>query len=146
MAVFPQFRKLKSRLQGQKIHSLGRVFWLSHRRLLTMSSRGPSSELSCSERPLVPVRLLIGTPVELEYSPPLMTLFNLNYLHKGAIPGGSEDKVSACKAGDSGSIPGLGRSPGEGNDNPLQCPCLENPMDRGAWRATVHGSRRVGHD
>ena len=51
----------------------------------------------------------------------------------------SEDKASACNAGDLGSIPGLGRSPGEGNGNPLQYSCLENPMDRGAWRATVHG-------
>ena len=55
------------------------------------------------------------------------------------FPGGSEDKVSACNAGDLGLIPGLGRSPGEGNGNPLQYSCLENPMDRGAWRATVHG-------
>ena len=45
-----------------------------------------------------------------------------------------------------GSIPGLGRSPGEGNDNPLQHPCLENPMDSGAWRATVRGDVRVGHN
>ena len=55
------------------------------------------------------------------------------------FPGGSESKESACNAGDPGSIPGLGRSPGEGNDNLLQYSCLENPMDRGAWRATVHG-------
>ena len=43
-------------------------------------------------------------------------------------------------------IPGLGRSPGEGNGNPLQYSCLENPMDRGAWRVTVHGVARVEHD
>ena len=55
------------------------------------------------------------------------------------FPGGSEDKTSACNAGDPGLIPGLGRSPGEGNDNPLQYSYLENPMDRGAWWATVHG-------
>ena len=55
-------------------------------------------------------------------------------------------KKSACSAGDPGSIPGLGRSPGEGNGNPLQYSYLENPMDRGAWRATVHGVTRVGHD
>ena len=55
------------------------------------------------------------------------------------FPGGSESKESACNAGDPGSIPGLGRSPGEGNDNLLQYSCLENPMDRGAWQATVHG-------
>ena len=55
------------------------------------------------------------------------------------FPGGSEVKASACNLGDLGSIPGSGRSPGEGNGNPLQYSCLENPMDRGAWWATVHG-------
>ena len=50
----------------------------------------------------------------------------------------SVGKQSACKAGDLGLIPGLGRSPGEGNGNPLQYSCLENPMNRGAWQATVH--------
>ena len=54
------------------------------------------------------------------------------------FPGGSEVKASACNAGDLGSIPGSGRSPGEGNGSPLQYSCLENPMDRGAWGATVH--------
>ena len=53
--------------------------------------------------------------------------------------GGSEVKASASNAGDPGSIHGLGRSPGEGNGNPLQYSCLENPTDRGAWQATVHG-------
>ena len=55
------------------------------------------------------------------------------------FPGGSDSKESACKAGDPGSIPGSGRSPGDGNGYPLQCSCLENSMDGGAWRATVHG-------
>ena len=55
------------------------------------------------------------------------------------FPGGSEVKAPACNAGDPGSIPGLGRSPGEGNGNPLQYSCLENPMDGGAWWATVCG-------
>ena len=55
------------------------------------------------------------------------------------FPGGSEGKVSACNAGNLGSIPASGRSPGEGNGNPLQYSCLENSMDRGAWWATVHG-------
>ena len=50
---------------------------------------------------------------------------------------GSVSKESACSAGDPGSIPGLGRSPGEGNGNPLQYPCLENLMDRGVWWAAV---------
>ena len=49
------------------------------------------------------------------------------------FPGGSAGKASACRAGDLGSIPGLGRPPGEGNGNPLQYSCLKNPMDRGAW-------------
>ena len=59
------------------------------------------------------------------------------YIYMG-FPGGSEVKASACNAGDLGSIPGLGRSPGEGNGNPLQYSCLENPMDGGAWWATIH--------
>ena len=55
------------------------------------------------------------------------------------FPGESDGKESACNAGDPGWILGSGRSPGEGNSNPLQHSCLGNPMDRGAWRATVHG-------
>ena len=51
-------------------------------------------------------------------------------------PGDSDDKESACNVGDLGSIPESGRSPGEGKGYPLQCSCLENPMDRGAWQAT----------
>ena len=53
--------------------------------------------------------------------------------------GGSDGKASVYNAGDPDSIPGLGRSPGEGKGNPLQDYCLENPMDRGAWQATAHG-------
>ena len=55
------------------------------------------------------------------------------------FPGGSDGKESACSAGDPSSILGLERSPGKGNGNPLQYSCLEDPMDRGAWWATVHG-------
>ena len=55
------------------------------------------------------------------------------------FPGGSDSKESACNAGDLGSIPGLGRSPEEGNGYPLQYSCMENSMDRGAWQPTVHG-------
>ena len=55
-----------------------------------------------------------------------------------AFAGGSDGKASACNVGDPGSIPGSGRSPGEGNGNPLQYSCLENPMDGGAWLASVH--------
>ena len=60
------------------------------------------------------------------------------FIYRLGFPGGSEVKASACNAGDLGSIPGSGRSPGEGNDNPLQYSCLENPMDGGGWWATVH--------
>ena len=55
------------------------------------------------------------------------------------FPSGSVGKESACNAGDIGSIPGSGRSPGEGNGNPLQNSCLENSIDRGAGLATAHG-------
>ena len=61
-------------------------------------------------------------------------------------PCSSVGKESACNAGDPGLIPGLGKFPGEGNGNPLQYSCLENPMDRGAWWPTVHGVARVAHD
>ena len=57
----------------------------------------------------------------------------------GNFPGGADGKASAYNVGDLGSIPGLGRSPGEGNGNSLQFSCLENPMGRGTWWATVHG-------
>ena len=56
-----------------------------------------------------------------------------------AFPGGSDGKESVSSAGDPGLIPGSGRFSGEGNGNPLQYSCLENPMDGGAWQATVHG-------
>ena len=69
----------------------------------------------------------------------------MSKLRKG-FPCSSVGKESACNAGDLGSIPGLGRSPGEGNGNPLQYSCLENPMDKGVWQATVHGVSRVGHN
>ena len=58
---------------------------------------------------------------------------------QSGFPGGSEVKASAWNVGDPGLIPELGSSPGEGHGNPLQYSCLENPMDRGAWQATVHG-------
>ena len=62
--------------------------------------------------------------------------------HMVGFRGGSDSKESACNAGDPGSIPGSGRSPGEGNDNPLQYSCLKNPMDRGAWA----GYSQWGHE
>ena len=66
------------------------------------------------------------------------SLIKTNFYNQG-FPGGSDGKESACNAGDQGSIPGLGRSPGEGNGNPLQYSCLENPMDRRVRPVTVHG-------
>ena len=68
---------------------------------------------------------------------PLTYIYLLLLLHTG-LPGGSDGKESACNAGDLGSIPVLETSPGEGNSYPLQYSCLENPMDRGVWQATVH--------
>ena len=65
-----------------------------------------------------------------------MYVYTDGYTH---TPGGTDSEASVYNAEDPGSIPGLGRSPGEGNGNPLQDCCLENPMDRGAWQATVHG-------
>ena len=65
--------------------------------------------------------------------------------YKG-FPGGSDSKESACNVEDPGSIPGLGRSPGEGNGNPLQYSCWENPMDRGAGGLQSMGLQRVRHD
>ena len=66
-------------------------------------------------------------------------MHDLDLSFAGDFPGGSDGKVSVYNAGDPGSIPGSGRSLGEGNGNPLQYYSLENPMDRGAWWATVHG-------
>ena len=64
-------------------------------------------------------------------------MFNKD-LEEMGFPGGSDDKASACNVGDPGSIPGSGRSPGEGNGNPLQYSCLENLKDRGTQWATFH--------
>ena len=71
----------------------------------------------------------------------MKTIEMTHVMFKG-FPCSSVGKESACSAGDRGLIPGLGRSPGERNGNPLQYPCLEKPMDRGAWWAAVHGGRK----
>ena len=88
-----------------------------------------------------------GHPFPASLVPQLWTLVNkamslfFNTLSSFVMgfPGGSEAEASACNAGDLGSIPGLGRSPGEGNGSPLQYSCLENPMDGEDWWAMVHG-------
>ena len=69
----------------------------------------------------------------------------LGYIY-GAFPSGSVVKNLPSNVRDTASTPGLGRSPGEGNGNPLQYSCMRNPMDRGAWRTTVHEVARVRHD
>ena len=72
----------------------------------------------------------------------LILWLNTDYclcMRKLGFPSGPDSKESACYAGDLGSAPALGRSPGEGNGNPLQYSCLENSLDRGTWQVTVHG-------
>ena len=73
----------------------------------------------------------------------LIFMLNLGFTDGSA---GTESNCNVGDTGDTGSVPGSGRSLGGGNDNPLQFSCLKNPMDRGAWRATVHGAARAGHD
>ena len=81
---------------------------------------------------------------------PLSVLFRVSLIAWWGFPGGSDSKESICNEGDLGSVPGLGRSPGEGNGYPLQCSGLENSMDKGAWhlhgKLPSMGSQRVGHD
>ena len=74
-----------------------------------------------------------------------MKILHIDYIYWG-LPCSSVGKESVCNAGDLGSIPRSGRSPGEGNGNPLQYSRLENSMDKRAWQATFHGVTRVGHD
>ena len=71
------------------------------------------------------------------------SLMNISLMTIGGFPGGSVVKNLPPNVGAVGLIPGLGRSPGEGNGNPLQYSCPGNPMDRGAWRVTVHGIAKV---
>ena len=84
------------------------------------------------------INLLLTAVLKVHYLPP--------FTDEKGFPHSSVGKESACNAGDLGSIPGSERSPGEGNGNPLQYSWLENPMDRGAWQATVQGVTRVGHN
>ena len=85
-----------------------------------------------------------GGPVSDQVSRTIVLGIKINIKQKkkkggGGFPGGSVGKEFTCNVGDSGSILGLGRSSGRGNGNPLQYSCLENPMDKRAWWATVHG-------
>ena len=65
-------------------------------------------------------------------------VFTIIVIFISGVPGGSDGKESTCNVADLGSIPGSGRSPGEGNSNPLEYSCLENPTNRGVWWVTVH--------
>ena len=82
-----------------------------------------------------------GLPQCLQSFPGLSLSHSLSYFRASLVAQlvKKKKKKTACNAGNSGSIPGLGRSPGGGHGNPLQYSCLENLMDRGAWRTTVHG-------
>ena len=82
-------------------------------------------------------------PVSLSVTTATFLHSNNKNLFPTDLPGGSDGKASACNVGDPGLIPGLGRSSGEGNGNPLQYSCLENPMDRGAWQATEAAKGRT---
>ena len=77
--------------------------------------------------------LMSGRIIPTIEEPPTPQFFDSDLELSLGFPGGSEDEASACSVEDPSSIPGLGRSPGEGNGNPLQYSCLENPMDRAAW-------------
>ena len=78
---------------------------------------------------------MLISPTSLDILKQLLPSFKLLPNHVLDFPGGSDGKESSCNAGDPGLTPGMGRSPGEGNSNPLQYSCLEKPMDRGAWWA-----------
>ena len=90
--------------------------------------------------------LKLSPEVERHTDVALNSLFNIcvSSVRTEAFPGGSDGKEFGYSAGDLGSIPGSRKYPGEGNGNPLQYSCLENSMDRGAWRATVHGVAQSG--
>ena len=92
--------------------------------------------------PSLKIQLISHSFQQSPQSLPLKEILTAPYPSKTyylGFSGGSDGKESACKVGDPGSILGSGRSPGEGNGNLLQYSCLENPMDRGVWRATIHG-------
>ena len=98
---------------------------------LLRGNRTQWEEVTSSKTTMQCFQNLILCPVTIKYSICRSKL--------PGFPGGSDSKESACGAGDLGSIPGLGRFPGEGHGNPLQCSCLKNPMDRGAWS---HGVKK----
>ena len=95
------------------------------------------------------IRVFLGLSVLFHQSLSLCNRHSdsITITHNKDFPRWLSGKEATCQAGDAGLIPGPGTSPGEGNDNPFQGSCLGNPIEKGAWWATVHGgSQRVGHD
>ena len=105
------------------------TLWTPTRLLCPWDSPGKNTEVGC-------IALLQGISLAQGLNPHLLCLLHCSWILYHCFPGGSDGKESACNEGDLGSIPGWGRSPGEGNSNPLQDSCLENPIDGGAWWAT----------
>ena len=127
-------------LPGSSVHGILRQeYWI----VLSFPSPGdlPRPEMS-------PAWQADSSPLSHQGSPSIyLPIYYLSrYTFNKGFPGGSVGKESACSAGKLCSIPGLGRSPGEGNANSLQYSCLENSMYRGAWWLQSMGSQRVGHD
>ena len=100
---------------------------------LKVKERASKKALRLQSSFLIRTKKTRHSPQMKRFFPLLISLFGIHF------PGGSKGKESACDAKDQGWIPGWGRSPGEGNGNPLQNSYLENSMDRGAWCARVHG-------
>ena len=107
--------------------------------LVLMRCLGGLQEGRWSPAMIRSLELLVPPPTLLRERQGLEMELMVHHTYVMFFPGGLQGKESACSAGDLGSIPGSGRSPGEGDGNPLQNSCLKNPMDRGAWRATVLG-------
>src|SRR5574340_597013 len=87
---------------------------------------------------MIPNDIIVKSPYFSDFRMDSFTLYHI-YNTPHCFPSGSDGKVSVRNAGDPGSIPGLGRFPGEGNGSPLQYSCLGNPMDRRAWQVTLQG-------
>ena len=123
-------------LPAAVLGSRARPRWLWHTRIAAESSQTRGRiHVPCTGGRILNCWMTTEAPVSVFYLECLKTYFQ-TFL---GFPGGSESKESTCNAQDPGSIPGPGRSPGRGHGDPLQYSCLENPMDGGAWRATVHG-------
>ena len=112
----------KTRGKNGKLRRLGKVSAATGQEASSGQEKGPG------QRKVVTVESRV-TPF----------VFGWRFSDQACSPGGSDREESTCNAGDPGSIPRSGRSPGEGNGHPFQYSCLEKPMDTGAWRATVHG-------